>query len=61
MLLLPESASPGDVLLAEVFPQDLFLVLLNQDQLALYASPSVPVFYLRPAIGSSAPTKNWRP
>lgn len=34
MPLLPESASPGDVPLAEVFPQDLFLVLSNQDQLA---------------------------
>lgn len=60
MPLLPESASPGDTPLAEVFPQDLFLVLSNQDQLAPYASPPVPVFHLQLAIGPSAPTKNWK-
>lgn len=58
MQLLPESASPGDVPLAEVFPQDLFLVLLNQDQLAPHASPSLPAFHLRLDAGSSAPRKN---
>lgn len=49
----PESASPWDVPCAEVFPQDLFLVLSNQDQLAPFACRSVSPFHLGLAAGFS--------
>lgn len=46
---------------AEVFPQDLFLVLSNQDQLAPHARLSVSAFHLGLAVGFSGPRKRRRP